>query len=61
MLFDVLVKKIDCDDLNVLEEEFLDKREHPNKKLTFPHDYFNSIDDYTKPVHNLKKEDFFSK
>ena len=32
------------------------------KKLAYPYQYFNSIDDSKKPVDNLKKkEDFFSK
>ena len=31
------------------------------KKLAYPYEYFNSIDDYQKPVDNLKKEHFFSK
>ena len=31
------------------------------KKLAYPYHYFNSINDYQKPVDNLKKEDFFSK
>ena len=31
------------------------------KKLAYPYEYFNSIDDYQKPVNNLKKEHFFSK
>ena len=26
-----------------------------------PYEYFNSIEDYQKPVHNLEKEDIFSK
>ena len=30
-------------------------------KLAHPYEYFNSIDDYRKPVDNLKEEDFFSK
>ena len=29
--------------------------------LAYPYEYFNSIDDYKNVVHNLKKEDFFSK
>ena len=32
-----------------------------NKKLVYPYEYFNSIDDYNKPVDNLRKRDFFSK
>ena len=31
------------------------------RKLAFPYEHFNSIDDYQKPVDNLKKENFFSK
>ena len=31
------------------------------KKLAYPYEYSNSIDDYQKPVVNLNKEDFFSK
>ena len=30
------------------------------KKLTHLYVYFNNVSDYQKPVHNLKKEDFFS-
>ena len=29
--------------------------------MAYPYEYFNNIDDYQKPVDNLKKEDFFSK
>ena len=32
-----------------------------NKKVAYPYEYFSSIDDYQKPVDNLKKEHFFSK
>ena len=32
-----------------------------NKKLAYPYEKFNSIDDYQKPVDNLKIEYFFSK
>ena len=31
------------------------------KKLADPYEYFSSINDYQKPVDNIKKEDFFSK
>ena len=42
------------------------KREFPDewrylKKIAYQYEYFKSIDDYQKPVDNLKKEDFFSK
>ena len=29
--------------------------------MAYPYECFNSIEDYQKPVNNLKKEDFFSK
>ena len=45
----------------ILKKEFPDKWQYLNKKLAYPYEYFNSIDDYKKPVDNLKKEDFFSK
>ena len=40
---------------------FPNKWQYLNKKLAYPYEHFNSIDDYQKPVNNLKKEDFFSK
>ena len=58
---DKLVKNLDEDDFKILKKEFPDKRQYLNKKLAYPYQYFNSIDDYKKPVDNLKKEDFFSK
>ena len=48
-------------DLKLLKNGFPDKWKYLNKKLAYPYEYFNSIDDYKKPVVNLKKEDFFSK
>ena len=58
---DKLVKNLDEDDFKILKKEFPDKWQYLNKKLAYPHEYFNSIEDYRKPVDNLKKEDFFSK
>ena len=58
---DKLVKNLDEDDFIILKKEFPDKWQYLNKKLAYPYEYFNSIDDYKKPVNNLKKEDFFSK
>ena len=58
---DKLVKNLDEDDFKILKKEFPDKWQYLNKKLAYPYQYFNSIDDYQKPVDNLKKEDFFSK
>ena len=58
---DKLVKNLDEDDIKILKREFPDKWHYLNKKLAYPYQYFNSIDDYKKPVNDLKKEDFFSK
>ena len=58
---DKLVKNLDDDDFKILKKEFPDKWQYLNKKLAYPYQYFNSIDDYKKPVNNLKKEDFFNK
>ena len=58
---DKLVKNLDEDDFKILKKEFPGKWQYLNKKLAYPYEYFNSIDDYKKPVDNLKKEDFFSK
>ena len=48
-------------DLKILKTGFPDKWKYLTKKLAYPYEYFNSIDDYQKPVVNLKKEHFFSK
>ena len=48
-------------DLKILKTGFPDMWKYLTKKLAYPYEYFNSIDDYQKPVDNLKKEDFFSK
>ena len=44
-----------------MKKEFPDKWQYLNKKLAYPYQYFNSINDYQKPVDKIKKEDFFSK
>ena len=48
-------------DLKLLKTGFPDKWKYLTEKLAYPYEYFNSIDDYQKPVDNLKKEDIFSK
>ena len=58
---DELVKNLDEHDFKILKKDFPDKWQYLNKKLAYPYEYFNSIDDYQKNVDNLKKEDFFSK
>ena len=48
-------------DLKILKTGFPDKWKFLSKKLAFPYENFNTIDDYQKPVNNLKKQHFFSK
>ena len=45
-------------DLKILKTGFPDKWKYLTKKLAYPHEFFNCIEDYQKPVDNLKKEDF---
>ena len=48
-------------DLKILKTEFPDKWRYLTKKLAYPYEYFNSIEDYNKPVDSLENKDFFSK
>ena len=48
-------------DLKILKTEFPNKWRYLTKKLAYPYEYFNSIEDYNKPVDNLENKDFFSK
>ena len=48
-------------DLKRLKTEILGKWKYLIKKLAYPYEYFDCIEEYQKPVENLKKEDFFSK
>ena len=48
-------------ELEFLKTEFPDKWRYLIKKIAYPYDFFNSIDDYQKPVNNLRKKHFFSK
>ena len=43
-------------DLKVLKTGSPDKRKYLTKKLAYPYEKFNSIDDYQKTVVNLKKD-----
>ena len=40
---------------------FPNKWKYLTKELAYPYEYFNSIENYKKPVNNLEKKDFFSK
>ena len=44
-----------------MKKEFPGKWQLLIKKLAYPYEYFNSIEDYQQPVDNLKKDDFFSR
>ena len=49
-------------DPKLLKTEFPDNRwNYLTRKLAYPYEYFNSLDDYHKLFNNLKKEDFFNK
>ena len=48
-------------DLKILKTGFPDKWKYLTKKLAYPYEFFNSIDDYQKRVDNLKKEKCFNK
>ena len=60
-LEEALLNYMGENDLKILKAGFPEKWKYLTKKLAYPYEYFNSIDDYQKPVDNLKKEDFFSK
>ena len=47
-------------DLKFLKTEFTDEWKYLNRKLAYPYEFFNSIDDSQKPVNKLKKEYFFT-
>ena len=48
-------------DFKILKTGFPDKWKNLTKKLSYPYEHFNSIDDYQRSVDNLEKEQFFSK
>ena len=60
-LEEALLNYMGENDLKILKTRFPDKWKYLTNKLAYPYETFNSIDDYKKPVDNLKKEDFFSK
>ena len=60
-LEEALINYMGENDLRILKTGFPNKWKYLTKKLAYPYEFFNSIDDYQKPVDNLKKEHFFSK
>ena len=59
-LEEALLDYIGENDLKILKTGFPDKWKYLTEKLAYPYEDFNSIDDYKKPVDNIKKKDFFS-
>jgi len=48
--------------LKILKTEFPDNNwKYLTQKLAYSYEFFNSLDDYQKPMDNIKKEEFFSK
>ena len=43
-------------DLKILKTEFPDQWKYLTKKFAYQYEFFNSIDNYQKPVDNLKKK-----
>ena len=60
-LEEALLTYIGENDLKILKTGFPDKWRYLTKKLVYPYEFFNSIEDYQKLVDNIKKEHFFSK
>ena len=60
-LEEAFLNYIGDNDIKILETEFPDKWKYLTKILAYPYEYFNSIEDYNKPVDNLEKKDFFGK
>ena len=58
---EALLNYIAENDLKIIKTGFPDKWKFLTKKLAYPCEFFNNIEDFQKPVDNLKKEDFFSK
>ena len=60
-LEEALLDYMGGNDFKILRTGFPDKWKFLTKKVAYPYEFFNSIEDYQKPVDNLKKERFFSK
>ena len=60
-LEEALLNYIGENDLKLLKTENPVLWKKLTGKLAYTYEYFNSVDDYNKPVDKLQKEDFFSK
>ena len=54
-LKEALNNYISDNDLEISKSELPDGWIYLSKTLAYPHEYFSSIDDYQKPVDNVKK------
>ena len=54
-LEEALIDYMGENDLKLIKTGFPDKWKYLTKKLAYPYEHFNSIDDYQKPVNKLKK------
>ena len=54
-LEEALLNYMGENDLKLLKTRFADEWKYLTKKLAYPYEYFNSIEDYQKPLNNLKK------
>ena len=55
-LEEALLDYMGGNDLKILKTGFPDKWKYLTKKLAYPYEYFNSIDDYQQPVNKLRKD-----
>ena len=60
-LEEALLNYIGAHDLKILKKVFPDKWKYLTKKLAYPYENFNRIEDYKKTVDKLENKDFFSK
>ena len=56
-----LVKTLNENDFNILKKEFPINWQLLNKKLAYPYEYFKNLEDYSKDISTLTKQDYFSK
>ena len=54
--FDNLVQTLNEDDFIILKTEFPYNWQLLNKKLVYPYEYFNNLEDYGKDISNLTKK-----
>ena len=53
---EALANYISENDRQILKEQFPDFWQYLNKKIAYPCDYFDSIEDSQKPINNLQKK-----